>query len=126
MELPTAHEVLGSYAECVVRGDERADARVRSRAQSTERADELVGEPDCGIERLEPPHAGTVVSVVVVPGEHAPAVGNSNTVLSRYDDNRNGRITCSEARRHRIAPVHRSHPAYRYMQDGDGDGVVCE
>ena len=46
--------------------------------------------------------------------------------LSRYDDNGNGRITCKEARRHGIAPVHRSHPAYRYMRDGDGDGVVCE
>ena len=33
--------------------------------------------------------------------------------LARYDDNRNGRITCKEARRHGIAPVHRSHPAYR-------------
>ena len=47
-------------------------------------------------------------------------------VLDRYDDNRNGRITCKEARRHGIAPVPRSHPAYRYMRDGDGDGVVCE
>ena len=47
-------------------------------------------------------------------------------VLDRFDDNRNGRITCKEARRHGIAPVHRSHPAYRYMRDGDGDGVVCE
>ena len=47
-------------------------------------------------------------------------------VLERYDDNRNGRITCKEARRHGIAPVHRSHPAYRYMRDGDGDGVDCE
>ena len=47
-------------------------------------------------------------------------------VLARYDDNGNGRITCKEARRHGIAPVHRSHPAYRYMRDGDGDGVVCE
>ena len=47
-------------------------------------------------------------------------------VLARYDDNRNGRITCKEARRHGIAPVHRSHPAYQYMRDGDGDGVVCE
>ena len=46
--------------------------------------------------------------------------------LTLYDDNRNGRITCKEARRHGIAPVHRSHPAYRYMRDGDGDGVVCE
>ena len=46
--------------------------------------------------------------------------------LRRYDDNRNGRITSKEARRHAIAPVHRSHPAYRFMRDGDGDGVVCE
>ena len=42
------------------------------------------------------------------------------------DDNGNGRITCAEARRHGIAPVPRGHPAYRYMRDGDGDGVVCE
>ena len=47
-------------------------------------------------------------------------------VLARYDDNRNGRITCKEARRHGITPVHRDHPAYRYMRDGDGDGIVCE
>ena len=52
--------------------------------------------------------------------------GAGDDVLDRYDDNRNGRITCKEARRHGIAPVPRSHPAYRYMRDGDGDGVVCE
>ena len=46
--------------------------------------------------------------------------------LARYDDNGNGRITCAEARRHGIAPVPRGHPAYRFMRDGDGDGVVCE
>ena len=46
--------------------------------------------------------------------------------LSRYDDNRNGRITCKEARAHGIAPVHRGHAAYAYMRDGDRDGVVCE
>ena len=51
---------------------------------------------------------------------------DASDALRRYDDNRNGRITCKEARRHGIAPVHRSHPAYRYMRDGDGDGVVCE
>jgi len=49
-----------------------------------------------------------------------------NGALARYDDNGDGRIVCREARRHRIAPVRRSHPAYRYMRDGDGDGVVCE
>ena len=46
--------------------------------------------------------------------------------LDRWDDNGNGRITCAEARRHGIAPVLRGHPAYAYMRDGDGDGVVCE
>ena len=46
--------------------------------------------------------------------------------LARWDDNGNGRITCAEARRHGIAPVPRSHPAYEFMRDGDGDGVVCE
>ncbi|MYK32308.1 MAG: excalibur calcium-binding domain-containing protein [Boseongicola sp. SB0670_bin_30] len=25
-----------------------------------------------------------------------------------------------------MAPVPRDHPAYRFMTDGDGDGVVCE
>ena len=44
----------------------------------------------------------------------------------RWDDDGNGRVTCAEARRHGIAPVPRSHPAYAYMRDGDGDGVVCE
>ena len=47
-------------------------------------------------------------------------------VLLRWDDNRNGRITCKEARRHGIAPVPRDHPAYAFMRDADGDGMVCE
>ena len=42
--------------------------------------------------------------------------------LRRWDDNGNGRITCAEARRHGIAPVPRSHPAYGFMFDRDGDG----
>ena len=42
----------------------------------------------------------------------------ADDALARYDDNRNGAITCAEARRHGIAPVPRSHPAYRYMRDG--------
>ena len=46
--------------------------------------------------------------------------------LQRYDDNRNGRISCREARRHGIAPVKREHPAYRFMRDRDNDGEVCE
>ncbi len=49
-----------------------------------------------------------------------------NHPLNLYDDNGNGRISCSEARAHGIAPVYRGHPAYPYMTDPDGDGVVCE
>lgn len=46
--------------------------------------------------------------------------------LAKYDDDDNGRISCAEARAHGIAPVRRGHPAYQYMNDRDGDGVVCE
>lgn len=48
------------------------------------------------------------------------------SALDLYDDNGNGRISCAEARAHGIAPAGRNHPAYEYMRDGDGDGVVCE
>ena len=54
------------------------------------------------------------------------AAPSTTDALRLWDTNGNGRITCKEAREHRIAPVHREHPAYRWMRDGDGDGVVCE
>ena len=57
------------------------------------------------------------------PSDAAPSTGEA---LSQWDTNENGRITCKEAREHGIAPVHREQPAYRFMRDGDGDGVVCE
>ncbi len=56
----------------------------------------------------------------------APDPGDAVDALDLHDDDRDGRITCAEARRHGIAPVPRGHPAYRFMRDGDGDGVVCE
>ena len=52
--------------------------------------------------------------------------GGEVDALALWDDNGDGRITCAEARAHGIAPVPRGHPAYRFMRDGDGDGVVCE
>ncbi|MYI06898.1 MAG: hypothetical protein F4059_06180 [Gemmatimonadetes bacterium] len=55
-----------------------------------------------------------------------PASAEAVDALRLWDDNGNGRITCREARRHGIAPVPRGHPAYRFMRDADGDGVVCE
>ncbi len=56
-----------------------------------------------------------------------PVNGSGNLdALTLYDTNRNGRITCSEARAHGIAPVSSEHPAYEHMNDSDGDGIVCE
>lgn len=55
---------------------------------------------------------------------HLPDDGEDGA-LDLYDDNGNGAITCSEARRHGIAPVYRGHRAYQYMRDGNEDGVVC-
>lgn len=55
-----------------------------------------------------------------------PHVEPASSALDRYDDNDNGRITCAEARRHGIAPVKSTHPAYSFMNDRDGDGTVCE
>ena len=52
--------------------------------------------------------------------------GSGGDALALWDDNGNGRITCAEARAHGIAPVRQGHPAYQYMTDGDGDGMVCE
>ena len=50
----------------------------------------------------------------------------TNDPLQKYDDDGDGRISCEEARRHGIAPVHRVHPAYQYIDDPDGNGIACE
>ncbi len=60
------------------------------------------------------------------PASEGQAPSATPAQAVRWDDNANGRISCAEARRHGIAPVRRGHPAYRYMRDGDGDGIVCE
>ena len=66
--------------------------------------------------------------LLIGPGSTALGEGELQEVdaLALWDNNRNGRITCAEARAHGIAPVFRNHPAYRYMDDRDRDGVVCE
>lgn len=66
-------------------------------------------------------------SVKMVFAGRSPQVRSSGTdPLAKFDDNGNGKITCSEARAHGIAPVTRDHPAYQFMIDGDRDGIVCE
>ena len=60
-----------------------------------------------------------------VPATTAPTTRVPQAIAA-WDDNRNGRVSCAEARAHGIAPVTRDHPAYPFMRDGAGDGVVCE
>ena len=69
---------------------------------------------------------GTVAAASPPASRGTAGASGGTDALARYDDNGNGRITCAEARRHGIAPVPRTHPAYQYMRDGDNDGVVCE
>ena len=63
---------------------------------------------------------GEVPAAAATPAVRVPEA------IAAWDDNRNGRVSCAEARAHGIAPVTRDHPAYPFMRDGDGDGVVCE
>ena len=75
--------------------------------------------------------APTAVAATPTPAETAtapsqPTSEDGRSALERWDTNGNGRITCAEAEEHGIAPVHRDHPAYAYMDDRDNDGVVCE
>ena len=77
--------------------------------------------------RMAPPLRVCVWSrVPPAPPPAPPSPLGAGVMLALYNDNGNGTITCAEARRHGIVPVLRSHPAYRYMRDADGDGVVCE
>jgi hypothetical protein len=54
-----------------------------------------------------------------------PVKNTKESALDLYDDNKNGRITCSEAKGHGITPVHAGHPAYLFMRDANNDGIVC-
>ena len=99
-------EVRNKYALTIDRAEADALDVVLTGCSSTE----LVFHPP---ENTDEPAAASAASGTLDP-------------LALWDDNGNGRITCKEAERHAIAPVRKDHPAYPYMRDGDGDGVVCE
>ena len=101
-------EVRREYGLTIDRAEANAADQVLAGCESTEMV-------------MLPPGTSTNPSTTATPTP-APDVD----ALALYDDNGNGRITCAEARAHSIAPVHRGHPAYEYMRDADGDGVVCE
>ena len=102
-------QVRRKYALTIDRREVDALERVLSSCASTE----MVFHDGGGV----PAPAGSPAS------QDVPAPGAIDA-LARWDDNRNGRITCKEARRHGIAPVPRGHPAYPFMRDRDG--IVCE
>ena len=61
---------------------------------------------------MDPSSAGFMSSVT--GGGGPPVVflpAPADDTLARW----NGRVKCKGTRRHGIAPVHRSHPAYRFM-----------
>ena len=58
---------------------------------------------------------------IVKPTALGP-VANTDTKLLIYGLFQKGRVLAQDG----IAPVRRGHPAYPYMRDADGDGVVCE
>ena len=75
---------------------------------------------------LAPGGSATATATLTQVPPETPSPAPDVDALAMWDDNGNGRITCAEARAHGIAPVRRGHPAYQYMPDADGDGVVCE
>ena len=109
-------DVRRKYSLTIDRRESEAVAALLSRCQSTD----LVVVP-CAASQ-----STTVNRPLGKPKQQESAVAKNVDALARWDDNNNGRITCAEARRHRIAPVRRGHPAYRYMDDRDKDGIVCE
>ena len=75
---------------------------------------------------LAPGASATAAATPTPTAPENPSPDPGMDDLALWDDNGNSRITCAEARAHGIAPVRRGHPAYQYMRDADGDGVVCE
>ena len=80
----------------------------------------------CDATTMEVRPCGAAVRPAAPASSEHPDAATDVDARALWDDNQDGRITCAEARRYGIAPVPRGHPAYRYMRDGDGDGVVCE
>ena len=80
----------------------------------------------CGATDIVVVECGMAAVPATRPASASASHDDDVDALALWDDNRNGRITCTEAKRHGIAPVPRGHPAYRFMRDGDGDGLVCE
>ena len=107
-------QVRREYGLTIDRAEADAVDRILAGCQSTEMVVLALGASAAATATPTPTAAAT------------PTPSTDVDALALWDDNGNGRITCAEARAHGIAPVRRGHPAYQYMRDADGDGVVCE
>ena len=107
-------QVRREYGLTIDRAEADAVDRVLAECQSTEMV------------MLAPGGSATATATLTQVSPETPSPAPDVDALAMWDDNGNGRITCAEARAHGIAPVRRGHPAYQYMRDADGDGVVCE
>ena len=107
-------QVRREYGLTIDRAEADAVDRVLAECQSTEMV------------MLAPGGSATATATLTQVPPETPSPAPDVDALAMWDDNGNGRITCAEARAHGITPVRRGHPAYQYMRDADGDGVVCE
>ena len=107
-------QVRREYGLTIDRAEADAVDRVLAECQPTEMV------------MLAPGGSATATATLTQVPPEIPSPAPDVDALAMWDDNGNGRITCAEARAHGIVPVRRGHPAYQYMRDADGDGVVCE
>ena len=76
-----------------------------------------------------PAACSSTVLITVPHGSVSTAAAparSTNESITEWDDDRNGRVSRAAAGAHGTAPVGRDHPAYPFMRDGDGDGMVSE
>ncbi len=105
----------------------KVKAKYRLSIDASEAAALLNAIAHCFTVLLEmPEQASFPEQIVILEKADFPEPEALGDPLDLYDDNDNGRITCAEARQHGIAPVHSDHPAFQFMRDADGDGIVCE
>ena len=115
------------YADCIVQI--RLEYGLTIDRTEAEAIDAVLAKCDSTEMVIPPSETRESSSATATPTPSAGSTSDPGTdvdALAMWDDNGNGRITCAEARAHGIAPVRRGYPAYEFMRDADGDGVVCE
>ncbi len=90
---------------------------------------DIAGADAGGTEEAAPPVTESDAAIAAEPApaaaEPAPAAEPEN--IANIDTNGNGQVTIAEAKAAGFTmPIHSDHWLYKYMHDGDGDGMVGE